>query len=194
MIYLVVLVEILLKLNGDNMKTKNNNYSKYLYEQITIELNKELAYINKIYEEHKKLNNYMLVLVKENGVKPNKTFIDLNNVADAQQQVKWFEEMIWKKEVLFKEGLREIKKLSQWENLSIQEQSRFSNTIRKLYDLLNDKNKLHSGQKDYIAEKYNYPNIKEYNEAWKQIEKPVVKIINNLIKINNKYNLELNIE
>lgn len=194
MIYLVVLVEILLKLNGDNMKTKNNNYSKYLYEQVTIELNKELAYIDKIYEEHKKLNNYMLVLVKENGVKPNKTFIDLNNVADAQQQVKWFEEIIWKKEVLFKEGLREIKKLSQWENLSIQEQSRFSNTIRKLYDLLNDKNKLHSGQKDYIAEKYNYPNIKEYNEAWEQIEKPVVKIINNLIKINNKYNLGLNIE
>ena len=193
MIYLVVLVEILLKLNGDNMKTKNNNYSKYLCEQVTIGLNEELTCIDKIYEEHKKLDNYMLVLVKESGVKPNKTFIDLNNVADAQQQVKWFEEMIWKKEVLFKEGLREIKKLSQWENLSIQEQSRFSNTIRKLYDLLNDKNKLHSGQKDYIAEKYNYPNIKEYNEAWEQIEKPVVKIINNLIKINNKYNLGLKI-
>lgn len=178
----------IIKLNNDNIKTK------YLYEQVTIELNKELVYINKIYEEHKKLNNYMLILVKESDMKPNKTFIDLNNVADAQQQIKWFEEIIWKKEVLFKEGLREIKKLSQWENLSLQEQSRFSNTIRKLYDLLNDKNKLHSGQKDYIAEKYNYPNLKEYNEAWEQIEKPVVKITNNLIKINNKYNLGLKIE
>lgn len=168
--------------------------TKGIIEQINIGLNKELIYIDKIYEEHRKLNNYMLVLVKESGVKPNKTFIDLNNVADAQQQIEWFKETIWKKEILFKEGLREIKKLSQWENLSLQEQSRFSNTIQKLYNLLNDKNKLYSGQKNYIAKKYNYPNLKEYNEAWEQIERPVVKIINNLIKINNEYNLGLNIE
>ena len=87
-----------------------------------------------------------------------------------------------------------MEKLLQWKDLNLQEQSKFSNTIQRLYNLLNDKNSLHSGQKDYIAEKYNYPNLKEYNESWEQLEKPVRKITNNLIKINNKYNLGLKME
>ena len=136
----------------------------------------------------------MLKLVKENGAKPNEHMVDLNNVADAQQQVEWVHNDIWKKEVLFKLSLREMEKLLQWKDLDLQEQSKFANTIQRLYNMLTDKNSLHSGQKDYIAEKYNYPNIKEYNEAWEQLEKPVRKITNNLIKINTKYTLGLKMD
>lgn len=177
-----------------NETQKDGNYPKYLHRQVTNGLNEELEYIDKIYEEHEKLNEYMITLVKESGAKPNEQMIDLNNVADAQQQVEWFRDDIWKKEVLFKESLREMEKLLQWKDLNIQEQSKFANTIQRLYDLLTDKNRLHSGQKDYIAEKYNYPNIKEYDEAWEQLEKPVRKITNNLIKINNKYTLGLKMD
>lgn len=176
----------------NNSLTKDGNYPKYLHRQVTTGLNEELAHIDKIYEEHEKLNDYMLTLVKESGAKPNETIVDLNNVADAQQQVEWFRDDIWKKEVLFKESLREMEKLLQWKDLNLQEQSEFANTMQRLYDLLSDKNRLHSGQRDYIAEKYNYPNLKEYDEAWQQIDKPVMKITNNLIKINNKYDLGLN--
>lgn len=177
-----------------NETQKDGKYPKYLHRQVTTGLNEELEHIDKIYKEHEKLNDYMLKLVKESGAKPNEHMIDLNNVADAQQQVEWFRDDIWRKEVLFKESLREMEKLLQWKDLNLQEQSKFSNTIQRLYNLLNDKNSLHSGQKDYIAEKYNYPNLKEYNESWEQLEKPVRKITNNLIKINNKYNLGLKME
>lgn len=177
-----------------NETQKDGKYPKHLHRQVTTGLNEELEHIDKIYEEHEKLNDYMLKLVKESGAKPNEQMIDLNNVADAQQQVEWVHNDIWKKEVLFKESLREMEKLLQWKDLNLQEKSKFANTIQRLYNLLTDKNSLHSGQRDYIAEKYNYPNLKEYNESWEQLEKPVRKITNNLIKINNKYNLGLKME
>ena len=177
-----------------NETQKDGKYPKYLHRQVTTGLNEELEHIDKIYEEHEKLNDYMLKLVKESGAKPNEHTVDLNNVADAQQQVEWVHNDIWKKEVLFKESLREMEKLLQWKDLDMPEQSKFANTIQRLYNMLTDKNSLHSGQKDYIAEKYDYPNIKEYDEAWEQLEKPVRKITNNLIKINNKYTLGLKMD
>ena len=54
-----------------NETQKDGKYPKYLHRQVTTGLNEELEHIDKIYEEHEKLNDYMLKLVKERGAKPN---------------------------------------------------------------------------------------------------------------------------